>query len=73
MSAMVMALSPPIMAGIYTLISLINCVELQVPLLLILLKNKKNKMAAIKINNSIPDYDFVLFWLGNIIILVLIG
>ena len=26
-------------------------------------------MAAIEISYSIPDYDFVLFWLGNIIIL----
>ena len=29
-------------------------------------------MAAIEINNSIPDYAFELFWLENIIILVAI-
>ena len=31
MLAMVMTLSPPIMAGIYTLVSLIGCDELKVP------------------------------------------
>ena len=33
---MVMALPPPIMAGIYTLISLIGCDELKVPLLFVI-------------------------------------
>ena len=36
MPAMVMALSPPIMAGIYTLISLIGCDDLKVPLLFVI-------------------------------------
>ena len=30
-------------------------------------------MAAIEMNNFIPGYDFVLFWLRNIIILEFIG
>ena len=33
---MVMALSPPIMTGIYTLISLTGCDELKVPLLFVI-------------------------------------
>ena len=36
MPAMVMALSPPIMVGIYTLISLIGCDELKVSLLFVI-------------------------------------
>ena len=35
-SAMVIALPPPIMAGIYTLISLIGCDELKVPVLFVI-------------------------------------